>query len=224
MSNNIKTLIYHPEGRNIPVEVKIAEDTVWMAQKAIAELFQKGVNTINEHIKNIFKSLERENCLKYYTIEKQEGLRKIKREILHYNLDVIFNIAIRGQYFEEFNKLMNFANENGACREFLVFIPIKEQQFGKMLKSTLDSIVDIHTQFKVDKYIVDFYIPEVGLVIEYDEKHHIKQIDEDEERQKYIEGRLGVEFIRVNEDEELYGLNHVIKYLMKEKLTINNKG
>lgn len=171
MLNISKNLIYQPEDRNTPIEVKIEDETVWMTQKAIAELFQKGVNTINEHIKSILKSLKKENCLKYCTVEKHEGARKVKREILHYNLDVIFNIAIRGQYFEEFNKLMNFANKNGACMEFLVFIPIKEQQFGKMLKITLDGIVDIHTQFKVEKYIVDFYLPEIGLVIEYDEKH-----------------------------------------------------
>lgn len=217
MLNNIKTLIYQPEGRNTSVEVKIVDETVWMTQRAIAGLFQKGVNTINEHIKSILKSLGKENCLKYYTIEKQEGLRKIKRKILHYNLDVIFNIAIRGQYFEEFNKLINFSNKNGAYRELLVFIPIKEQRFGKMLKDTLEGIVDIYTQFKVEKYIVDFYLPEVGLVIEYDEKHHKKQIDEDTERQKFIEGRLGVEFIRVNEDEEFNGLNRIIKFLMKKR-------
>jgi len=217
MLNNTKTLIYQPEGIDTELEVRIADETVWMTQKSIAELFQKGVNTINEHIKNILKNLEKENCLKYYTLEKNEGLRKVKRNILHYNLDVIFNIAIKGKYFEEFNKLMNFANKNGACKEFLLFIPIKEQQFGKMMKSTLDGIVDIYTQFKVEKYIVDFYLPEVGLVIEYDEKHHKKQIDEDEERQKYIEEMLGVQFIRVNEGEELQGLNQVIKFLLKSE-------
>ena len=54
MLNNIKTLIYQPEGRNTLIEVKIVDETVWMTQKAIAELYQKGVNTINEHIKNIY--------------------------------------------------------------------------------------------------------------------------------------------------------------------------
>jgi len=102
MLNNTKTLIYQPEGIDTELEVRMADETVWMTQKAIAELFQKGINTINEHIKNILNSLEIENCLKYYSVEKHEGPRKVKREILHYNLDVIFNIAIRGQYFEEF--------------------------------------------------------------------------------------------------------------------------
>lgn len=72
-----------------------------------------------------------------------------------------------------------------------------------MLKSILDGVVDIDTQFKVEEYIVDFYVSEVGLVFEYDEKHHKKQINADEERQKIIEEKLGIEFIRVNEGEEL---------------------
>ncbi|MCZ0702254.1 very-short-patch-repair endonuclease [Natronobacillus azotifigens] len=55
-----------------------------------------------------------------------------------------------------------------------------------MLKSILDGVVDIDTQFKVEEYIVDFYVSEVGLVFEYDEKHHKKQIDADEERQKLL--------------------------------------
>lgn len=73
MLNISKNLIYQPEDRNTPIEVKIEDETVWMTQKAIAELFQKGVNTINEHIKSILKSLKKENCLKYCTVEKHEG-------------------------------------------------------------------------------------------------------------------------------------------------------
>lgn len=55
-----------------------------------------------------------------------------------------------------------------------MLIPIKEWKFGNMLKSILDGVVDIDTQFKVEEYIVDFYVSEVGLVFEYDEKHHKK--------------------------------------------------
>lgn len=39
----------------IKIDVKLEDETIWMTQKAIAELYQKGVNTINEHIKNIYK-------------------------------------------------------------------------------------------------------------------------------------------------------------------------
>lgn len=165
-------------------------------QKAIAKLFQKGVNTINEHIKNVLTHLEEQNGLKYFTIAKKEGTRKIKRKILHYNLDVIFNIAIRGQYFAEFSKLINFAQTNGVNKDYLVFVPIKERKFGELLRNSLEGIVDIYKQYKMDKYMVDFYIPQLKLVIEYDEKHHLKQI---------------------NEDEELKGLNQIIKYIIERK-------
>lgn len=173
MLNNTRTLIYQPEDRNTSVEVKIADETVWMTQKAMEELFQKGINTINEHIKNSLKSLGK-NCLKYYTVEKYEGPRKVKRKTLHYNLDVIFNIAISGQYFGEFNNLINFGQTNGVKKDFLVFVPIKERRFVEMLNNSLKGIVDVYNQYKVDNYIVDFYIPQLELVIEYDEKHHEK--------------------------------------------------
>ncbi|NMB18431.1 MAG: DUF559 domain-containing protein [Erysipelothrix sp.] len=217
MLNNIKTLIYQPEGRDTSVEVKIADETVWMTQKAIAALYQTTPQNITIHLKNISRILDLLQDTKYYIVQNKEGTRKVKRKVLHYNLDTIFNIAIRGQYFEEFNNLINFAQTNGVKKEFLVFVPIKERRFGEMLKKPLEGIVDIYDQYKVDKYIVDFYIPQLELVIEYDEKHHKKQIKDDKIRQEYIEEKLGVQFIRVNEGKELQGLNQVIKLLLKNE-------
>jgi len=100
----------------------------------------------------------------------------------------------------------------------LVIVPIKERRFREMLNNSLEGIVDIYKQYKVDNYIVDFYIPQlVELVIEYDEKHNEKQIKDDKIRQEYIEKKLGVQFIRVNEGKELQGLNQVIKLLFKNE-------
>ncbi|GGA69493.1 DUF559 domain-containing protein [Ornithinibacillus halotolerans] len=217
MLNNIKTLIYQPEGRDTSVEVKIADETVWMTQKAIAALYQTTPQNITIHLKNISRILDLLQDTKYYIVQNKEGTRKVKRKVLHYNLDTVFNIAIRGQYFEEFNNLINFAQTNGVKKEFLVFVPIKERRFGEMLKNSLEGIVDIYDQYKVDNYIVDFYIPQLELVIEYDEKHHKEQIKDDKIRQEYIEEKLGVQFIRVNEGKELQGLNQVIKLLLKNE-------
>jgi|SRR5690625_1283233 len=217
MLNNIKTLIYQPEGRDTSVEVKIADETVWMTQKAIAALYQTTPQNITIHLKNISRILDLLQDTKYYIVQNKEGTRKVKRKVLHYNLDTIFNISIRGQYFAEFNNLINFAQTNGVKKEFLVFVPIKERRFGEMLKNSLEGIVDIYDQYKVDNYIVDFYIPQLELVIEYDEKHHKKQIKDDKIRQEYIEEKLGVQFIRVNEGKELQGLNQVIKLLLKNE-------
>lgn len=53
MENNNDFLIYQTEDGKTKIDVRLENETVWMTQKAISELYQKGVNTINEHIKNI---------------------------------------------------------------------------------------------------------------------------------------------------------------------------
>ena len=51
MRNKTNLLIYQTEEGNTKIDVRLENESVWMTQKAIAELYQKGVNTINEHIK-----------------------------------------------------------------------------------------------------------------------------------------------------------------------------
>ena len=53
MENNNDFLIYQTEDGKTKIDVRLENESVWMTQKAISELYQKGVNTINEHIKNI---------------------------------------------------------------------------------------------------------------------------------------------------------------------------
>ncbi|WP_174615157.1 DUF559 domain-containing protein [Virgibacillus ihumii] len=222
MDNETDMLIYQKEDGNKKIDVRLENETVWMTQKAIADLYQTSTQNITLHIGNIIKFLEDQNSSRYYTVVKKEGARNIKRKILHYNLDIIYNIAIRGQYFEEFNRFMTFAKANRVNKNFITFVPIKEHKFCEMLKGSLKGIVDIYPQYRVNKYIVDFYIPQLELVIEYDEKHHVKQIMDDETRQKFIEGKLGVQFIRVNEGEEFNGLNRVFKFIMEKRLNYSN--
>lgn len=54
MSSKTNILIYQTEEGNTKIDVRLENETVWMTQKAIAELYHKEVNTINEHIKNIY--------------------------------------------------------------------------------------------------------------------------------------------------------------------------
>ncbi len=68
----------------------------------------------NNSFINISRILDLLQDTKYYIVQNKEGTRKVKRKVLHYNLDTVFNIAIRGQYFEEFNNLINFAQTNGT--------------------------------------------------------------------------------------------------------------
>jgi hypothetical protein len=76
------------------LEVRLEEDTVWLTQKQMAELFQKDVRTVNEHIKNIFGEgeLSSRSVIRKFRITASDGK---KYNTTHYNLDVIISVGYR---------------------------------------------------------------------------------------------------------------------------------
>jgi death-on-curing family protein len=85
-----------PDGKT-SIEVKLEQETVWLSQKQMAELFDKDSDTIGLHLKNIYKSgeLEEISTTEKYSVVRQEGKRKVKREIKFYNLDAIISVGYR---------------------------------------------------------------------------------------------------------------------------------
>lgn len=79
------------------VEVRLESETVWLSQGQMAELFGKDVRTINEHIANLYdeQELAPTPTIRNFRIVRQEGKRQVKREIAHYNLDVIISVGYR---------------------------------------------------------------------------------------------------------------------------------
>ena len=74
--------------------------------------------------------------------------------------------------------------------------------------------IKIIKQYKVEKYYIDFYLPDFNIAIEYDEKHHLsyKNIKKDSERQKYIEKKYNLKFIRCDyRDSDLKNLAEIVK-------------
>jgi len=98
---------YQPEGRgeiilyqpdnSIRLEVRIENETVWLSQVQMAELFQTTVPNINLHLKNIFEEgeLEEAATIKDFLIVRQEGKRQVQRNITFYNLDIIISVGYR---------------------------------------------------------------------------------------------------------------------------------
>jgi hypothetical protein len=87
-------LLYQTEDGQTRLEVLLQEDTVWLTQKRMAELFQKNVRTINEHIQNIFDEgeLTPESVIRKFRITADDGKRYSTQ---HYNLDVIISVGYR---------------------------------------------------------------------------------------------------------------------------------
>jgi len=90
-------LLYTTKDSNVKVEIFMHNETVWLPQKRMAELFGVDVSTINEHLKNIYKSyeLEEESTIGKFPIVQTEGKREVKREVNVYNLDVILSVGYR---------------------------------------------------------------------------------------------------------------------------------
>jgi hypothetical protein len=90
-------LLYTTHESDVKVEIFMHNETVWLPQKRMAELFGVDVSTINEHLKNIYKSheLEEKATIGKFPIVQTEGKREVKREVNVYNLDVILSVGYR---------------------------------------------------------------------------------------------------------------------------------
>jgi len=105
MTNNYLTikdeltefLLYTTKDSDVKVEIFMHNETVWLPQKRMAELFGVDVSTINEHLKNIYKSyeLEEESTIGKFPIVQTEGKREVKRDVNVYNLDAILSVGYR---------------------------------------------------------------------------------------------------------------------------------
>ncbi len=83
-SGQSQILIYQAEGNNTRLEVKLQDETVWLTQKQMADLFQKDVRTINEHIQNVFEEgeLARPATIRKFRIVQSEGARDVERSLV----------------------------------------------------------------------------------------------------------------------------------------------
>jgi hypothetical protein len=97
VENRSQVLIYQTESGKTKIEVRLENETVWLTQKQMAELFQVTVPTINEHIKNVFekKELEAAPTIRKFLIVQNEGPRQVSREIDFFNLDMIISVGYR---------------------------------------------------------------------------------------------------------------------------------
>jgi hypothetical protein len=89
--------LYRTEDGKNHIQVRFEDETVWLSQRLLADLFQVGVNTINHHIKGIYDEGELlpEATIRHYRIVQTEGGRQVERPIEHYNLDMILAVGYR---------------------------------------------------------------------------------------------------------------------------------
>jgi hypothetical protein len=92
-----KIIFYQTDTAKVAINVHFEEETFWMTQKAIAELFDVQVPAITKHLKNIYEEeeLERKSTISKKEIVQTEGTREVTRTVDFYNLDVIIAVGYR---------------------------------------------------------------------------------------------------------------------------------
>ena len=90
-------VVYQPEGAEFHIEVRVENETVWLTQAQMAELFQATKQNISLHIANIYKEgeLQHDPTVKEYLTVQKEGKRNMSRKVYYYNLDVIISVGYR---------------------------------------------------------------------------------------------------------------------------------
>ena len=90
-------VVYETEGGETRVDVRFDQETVWLTQRQMADLFETSTDNVSLHLNNIFSTqeLEREATTEESSVVRTEGARQVRRRIRHYNLDAIISVGYR---------------------------------------------------------------------------------------------------------------------------------
>ena len=96
-SKEYKFLVYKTETEDVSVKAIVKNDTIYLSQKAMAELFDCSPDNITLHLKNIYDTgeLDKSSTAEDFSVVQHEGNRDVKRNIMFYNLDAIISVGYR---------------------------------------------------------------------------------------------------------------------------------
>lgn len=95
--NESNILLYETDEGKINVDVILKDETIWLTQKSMSELFECSTDNIGLHLKNIFEEdeLDKNSTTEKISVVRKEGNRNVKRELEFYNLDAIIAVGYR---------------------------------------------------------------------------------------------------------------------------------
>jgi hypothetical protein len=167
MDNLGEILIYQLDDQTTKIEVKIQDESVWLNQQQISNLFQTSRSNVLEHIKNIYAEgelVEEATCRKFRQV-RDEGGREVTRNLLFYNLDIIIALGYRIKSAVGTN-FRHWATER--LKEYMLkgFTMdderLKKSGGGGYWKELLDRIRDIRSSEKVMyRQVLDLYATSV---------------------------------------------------------------
>lgn len=175
--DNGQIILFQTQGGETKIEVRLANESVWLTADQMAELFQRNKSTISRHIKNIYESaeLEQNRTVAFFATVQNEGDRKVERNIAYYNLDMIISVGYRvnshrGVQFRQWatQVLKEYMIKGFALNDDL----LKNAGQGNYFDELLARIRDIRSSEKVFyRKVLEIY----ALSIDYDPRTSITQ-------------------------------------------------
>jgi hypothetical protein len=241
--NKGNILLYQTEDGESKIEVTLANDTVWLTTDQMAELFQRNKSTISRHVKNTFDSgeLSPDSTVAYFATVQQEGSRKVERNVVCYNLDMIISVGYRVQSYRgvQFRiwatqVLREYLKKGFALNDEL----LKQAGKGNYFDELLARIRDIRSSEKMFyRKVLEIYASS----IDYDPRAETTQLFFKTVQNKMhfsVHGHTAAEIIysRANAEKDFMGLTtwtgrmpkrndaeYAKNYLKEEELDILNR-
>lgn len=212
-TNKGEIIIYQSEDGLTQINVKLEDETIWLTQQQMAELFQTSRTNVVEHIRNIYSEgeLDQNSTCREFRQVQREGNRKVVRQILHYNLDMIISLGYRVKSSVA-TRFRIWATER--LKEYMIKgftmddARLKAFGGGSYWKELLDRIRDIRSSEKVMyRQVLDLYATSVDYDPKSDESIHFFKIVQNKLHYA-THGHTAAELIfnRVDADKPFMGL------------------
>ena len=167
MDNNGEIIIYQTDDGLTHIDVKMEDETVWLTQQQMAELYQTSRTNVVEHITHIYEEGELDEnstCRKFRQV-RQEGNRQVNREMVYYNLDMIISLGyrIKSSIATNFRRWATERLKEYMIKGFTMDDDrLKQLGGGSYWKELLDRIRDIRSSEKVlYRQVLDLYATSV---------------------------------------------------------------
>ncbi len=167
MDNNGEIIIYQTDDGLTHIDVKMEDETVWLTQQQMAELYQTSRTNVVEHITHIYEEGELDEnstCRKFRQV-RQEGNRQVNREMVCYNLDMIISLGyrIKSSIATNFRRWATERLKEYMIKGFTMDDErLKQLGGGSYWKELLDRIRDIRSSEKVlYRQVLDLYATSV---------------------------------------------------------------
>ena len=133
---NDKIIIYQTDDGNTQIDVRFENETVWLTQAQMAELFQTTKQNVSLHVNNVYKEceLEEKSTVKEYLTVQNEGKRSVRRMVKYYNLDVIISVGyrVKSQRGTQFRIWANRVLKEYLVKGYAVNERIHKEQIGEL--------------------------------------------------------------------------------------------